>query len=117
MRVVPINKGDVLASVSSASTGPRMSKLITCELDLFTKSQGGRDSSVQSGLRPQIYIGNVEVTGTMQLAPGVKEINPGSKKNLVRFELNESVPVRANQNFGIREGGRTLGRGIVKEVN
>jgi elongation factor Tu len=82
------------------------------ELYVLSAAEGGRHTPFGSGYQPQFYFGGVDVTGQLEV-DGV--INPGDRTN-VRFVLQKPVAVEVGLRFAIREGGRTIGAGVVTQV-
>nr|HID12233.1 elongation factor Tu [Anaerolineae bacterium] len=82
------------------------------EVYVLKKEEGGRHTPFFSGYRPQFYIRTMDVTGTIELPEGVEMVMPGDNVNL-RVELIEPVALEVGSRFAIREGGRTVGAGIL----
>jgi elongation factor Tu len=85
------------------------------EVYVLRKEEGGRHKAFFSGYRPQFYIRTMDVTGTIQLPEGVEMVMPGDNVNL---EVNLIVPVALEQGskFAIREGGLTVGAGVITKI-
>ena len=79
------------------------------------KEEGGRHTPFFGGYRPQFYIRTTDVTGTLKLAEGVEMVMPGDNANVV-VELIQPVAIEKEMRFAIREGGRTVGAGVVTEI-
>ncbi|MCM8773570.1 MAG: elongation factor Tu [Candidatus Omnitrophica bacterium] len=79
------------------------------------KEEGGRHTPFFSGYRPQFYIRTTDVTGTVKLPQGVEMVMPGDNVN-VEVELIQPVAIEKEMRFAIREGGRTVGAGVVTEI-
>ena len=79
------------------------------------KEEGGRHTPFFGGYRPQFYFRTTDVTGTCQLPKGVEMVMPGDN---VELEVNLIQPVAAEKElrFAIREGGRTVGAGVITEI-
>jgi len=85
------------------------------EVYVLKKEEGGRHTPFFSGYRPQFYIRTMDVTGTIELPEGVEMVMPGDNVNL-RVELIEPVALEVGSRFAIREGGRTVGAGILTRI-
>ena len=81
----------------------------------LTKDEGGRHTPFREGYRPQFYMRTTDVTGDVHLPEGVDMVMPGDDVE-VEIELLEPVALETNQKFAIREGGRTVGAGVVTEI-
>ncbi|MEL6306621.1 MAG: elongation factor Tu, partial [Chloroflexota bacterium] len=86
-----------------------------CEAYILKKDEGGRHKAFFSGYRPQFYIRTMDVTGTITLPDGVEMVMPGDNVNL-EVELITPVAVEKGSKFAIREGGLTVGAGIITEI-
>jgi elongation factor Tu len=85
------------------------------EVYVLTKDEGGRHTPFFTNYRPQFYFRTSDVTGTLTLPTGVEMVMPGDNVS-VEIELQKSVAMDKGLKFAIREGGRTIGSGIVTEV-
>ena len=85
------------------------------EVYVLTKDEGGRHTPFFTNYRPQFYFRTSDVTGTLTLPTGVEMVMPGDNV-AVEVELQKSVAMDKGLKFAIREGGRTIGSGIVTEV-
>ena len=85
------------------------------EVYVLKKEEGGRHTPFFSGYRPQFYIRTLDVTGEVQLPDGVEMVMPGDNVNL-RVKLIVPVALEARSRFAIREGGRTVGAGVITEI-
>ena len=85
------------------------------EVYVLTKDEGGRHTPFFTNYRPQFYFRTSDVTGTLNLPTGVEMVMPGDNVS-VEIELQKSVAMDKGLKFAIREGGRTIGSGIVTEV-
>ena len=85
------------------------------EVYILTREEGGRHSAFFSGYRPQFYIRTMDVTGTVTLSEGVEMVLPGDR---VTMEVELIVPVALEQGskFAIREGGLTVGAGVISKI-
>ncbi len=79
------------------------------------KEEGGRHTPFFAGYRPQFYIRTTDVTGTTKLAQGVEMVMPGDNAE-VEITLIQPVAIEKEMRFAIREGGRTVGAGVVTEI-
>jgi len=82
---------------------------------VLTKEEGGRHKAFFSGYRPQFYIRTMDVTGTVTLPEGVEMVMPGDSVNLT-VELITNVALEQGSKFAIREGGLTVGAGVITEI-
>jgi elongation factor Tu len=82
---------------------------------VLRKDEGGRHKAFFNGYRPQFYIRTLDVTGEITLPDGVEMVMPGDRVNL---EVNLITPVALEQGstFAIREGGLTVGAGMITEI-
>ena len=85
------------------------------EVYVLTKDEGGRHTPFFTNYRPQFYFRTSDVTGTLTLPAGVEMVMPGDNVT-VEVELQKTVAMDKGLKFAIREGGRTIGSGIVTEV-
>ncbi|NIV31185.1 MAG: elongation factor Tu [Anaerolineae bacterium] len=85
------------------------------EVYVLQKEEGGRHKAFFDGYRPQFYIRTLDVTGTIHLPEGVEMVMPGDSVNL-KVELIEPVAVEQGFRFAIREGGLTVGAGVITKV-
>ena len=82
---------------------------------VLSKEEGGRHTPFFSGYRPQFYFRTTDVTGNLKLADGVEMIMPGDNAAL-EVELIAPIAMEKELRFAVREGGRTVGAGVVTEV-
>jgi elongation factor Tu len=82
---------------------------------VLTTEDGGRHTPFFNGYRPQFYFRTTDVTGSVQLPAGVEMVMPGDNIG-VEVELITPVAMEKELRFAIREGGRTVGSGVVSEV-
>ena len=82
---------------------------------ILTKEEGGRHTPFFDGYRPQFYFRTTDVTGTIKLPEGVEMVMPGDN---IDMEITLITPIAAEEGlrFAIREGGRTVGSGVVTKV-
>lgn len=85
------------------------------EIYVLTKDEGGRHSPFFSGYKPQFYIRTCDITGEAVLPEGVEMVMPGDTVNL-KIKLIAPVALEEKQKFAIREGGRTVGAGVVVKI-
>ena len=82
---------------------------------ILNKEEGGRHTPFFSGYRPQFYVRTTDVTGNLKLKPGVEMVMPGDNVE-VEVELIVPVALETGVRFAIREGGHTVGAGVVTEI-
>ena len=82
---------------------------------VLTEKEGGRQKPFFSGYRPQFYFRTTDVTGTIKLPEGVEMCHPGDNVNM-EVELITPIAIEKGLRFAIREGGRTVGSGVVAEI-
>ena len=83
---------------------------------MLTKEEGGRHTPFFNGYRPQFYFRTTDVTGVAHLPEGVEMVMPGD--NIVMdIELITPIAIEEGLRFAIREGGRTVGSGVVTAIN
>ena len=106
-----IERGQVLAKPKSITPHHKFK----CEAYILTKDEGGRHKPFFNGYRPQFYFRTTDVTGSIKLAEGVEMVMPGDNVAM-EVELITPVAMEAQLRFAIREGGRTVGAGVVAEI-
>jgi elongation factor Tu len=106
-----IERGQVLAKPGSIRPHTRFEG----EVYVLSKDEGGRHTPFFTGYRPQFYIRTTDVTGTARLPEGVEMVMPGDNIKMT-IELITPVAIEEGLRFAIREGGRTVGAGVVTEV-
>ena len=106
-----IERGQVLAQPGSITPHTRFEGSIY----VLTKEEGGRHTPFFNGYRPQFYLRTTDVTGVVTLAEGTEMVMPGDNINAVG-ELITPVAMEQGLRFAIREGGRTVGAGVVSKV-
>lgn len=106
-----IQRGMVIAKPGTLKTYTKFE----AEIYVLTKEEGGRHTAFFSNYRPQFYMRTADVTGKVELPENVKMVMPGDNVTAV-FELIYPVPLEAGQRFALREGGRTVGAGVVSKV-
>jgi elongation factor Tu len=106
-----VERGQVLAKPGSIKPHTKF----LGEVYVLKKEEGGRHTPFFDGYRPQFYIRTMDVTGVAQLPEGVEMVMPGDNVNL-SVELIVPVALEAGSRFAIREGGRTVGAGVITQV-
>jgi elongation factor Tu len=86
-----------------------------CEVYVLSKEEGGRHTPFFNGYRPQFYFRTTDVTGDITLPEGVEMVMPGDNARL-RVKLIYPVAMEEGLRFAIREGGRTVGAGVVTKI-
>ena len=106
-----IERGQVLAKPGSIAPHTHF----TAEVYVLKKEEGGRHTPFFNGYRPQFYFRTTDVTGTIELPEGVEMVMPGDN---VRMTIKLITPIAIEQGlrFAIREGGRTVGSGVVSKI-
>ena len=106
-----IERGQVLAIPGSITPHTKFK----AEVYVLTKEEGGRHTPFFNGYRPQFYFRTTDVTGTAMLPDGVEMVMPGDN---VQMEVELITPIAMDEElrFAIREGGRTVGAGVVTEI-
>jgi len=90
-------------------------KKFECEVYVLSKDEGGRHTPFFKGYRPQFYFRTTDVTGSCQLPDGVEMVMPGDNVKM-SVELIQPVAMEEGLRFAIREGGRTVGAGVVSKI-
>jgi elongation factor Tu len=85
------------------------------EVYVLRRDEGGRHTPFFAGYRPQFYVGTMDVTGAVELPEGVEMVMPGDNVNLT-VKLIVPVALDAGSRFAIREGGRTVGSGVITKI-
>jgi len=106
-----VERGQVLAKPGSI----KPHKKFKGEVYVLKKEEGGRHTPFFTNYRPQFYIRTTDVTGAVELPDGVKMVMPGDNITM-EVELITTVALEAQMRFAIREGGRTVGAGVVTEI-
>ena len=106
-----VERGQVLAKPGSITPHTKFKT----EVYILTKEEGGRHTPFFKGYRPQFYFRTTDVTGVAQLPEGVEMVMPGDNITLT-VELISPIAMEKELRFAIREGGRTVGAGVVSEV-
>ncbi len=107
-----VERGQVLAKPGSVTPHTEFD----AEVYILTKEEGGRHTPFFTNYKPQFYIRTTDVTGEVVLSPGVEMVMPG---DTVKFSVKLIAPValEEQQRFAIREGGKTVGAGVVTKIN
>ena len=106
-----IERGQVLAKPGSITPHTRFS----AEVYVLTKEEGGRHTPFFQGYRPQFYFRTTDVTGVVTLPAGTEMVMPGDNI-AVEVELITPIALEKELRFAIREGGRTVGAGVVSDI-
>jgi elongation factor Tu len=106
-----VERGQVLAKPGSITPHTNFE----CEVYVLTKEEGGRHTPFFKGYRPQFYFRTTDVTGTIQLPEGVEMVMPGDNIKMT-VELIAPIAMEEGLRFAIREGGRTVGAGVVSKI-
>ena len=106
-----IERGQVLAKPGSINPHNKFES----EVYILSKDEGGRHTPFFKGYRPQFYFRTTDVTGTIELPEGVEMVMPGDNVNMI-VELIHPIAMDEGLRFAIREGGRTVGAGVVAKV-
>lgn len=106
-----IQRGQVLSAPGSITPHTKFE----CEVYVLSKEEGGRHTPFFSGYRPQFYFRTTDVTGAANLLGGAEMCMPGDNVKL-EVELGKPVAMTDNSRFAIREGGRTVGSGVITKV-
>jgi elongation factor Tu len=106
-----IERGQVVASPGSITPHTHFE----CEMYVLTKEEGGRHTPFPRGYAPQFFFRTTNVTGAIGLPEGVDLVMPGDTA-VVSVELLNAIAIEVGQRFAIREGGKTVGAGVVSRV-
>ena len=106
-----VERGQVLAHVGSINPHTKFS----CEAYILTKEEGGRHTPFFSNYRPQFYFRTTDVTGMVELPEGTEMVMPGDNISM-KVELIAPIAMDEGLRFAIREGGRTVGAGVVASI-
>jgi len=106
-----LQRGMVLAAPGTITPHTSFKASIYC----LTKEEGGRHTPFFNGYRPQFYFRTTDVTGNVTLPQGTEMVMPGDNIN-VTVELVQPVAMETEQRFAVREGGKTVGAGVITEV-
>jgi elongation factor Tu len=106
-----VERGQVLAAPKSIKPHTKF----TGEVYVLKKEEGGRHKPFFAGYRPQFYFRTTDVTGSVTLPEGVEMVMPGDRVTL-QIELIMPIAMEDQLRFAIREGGRTVGAGVVAKI-
>lgn len=106
-----VERGQVLCKPGSITPH----KKFEGEVYILTKEEGGRHTPFFNGYRPQFYVRTTDVTGSITLPEGVEMVMPGDNVKIT-VELISSIALEEGTRFAIREGGRTVGAGVVSKI-
>jgi elongation factor Tu len=106
-----VERGMVLAKAGSITPHTQFE----AEVYVLTKEEGGRHTPFFKGYRPQFYLRTTDVTGTVELPGGVEMVMPGDNTKMT-IELITPIAMEEQLRFAIREGGRTVGAGVVTKI-
>ena len=106
-----VERGQVLSKPGSVTPH----KKFKAEVYVLSKEEGGRHTPFFANYRPQFYFRTTDVTGVIELPEGVEMVMPGDNVNMT-VELIHPIALEQGTQFSIREGGRTVGAGVVSEV-
>jgi len=106
-----VERGQVLAKPGTITPHTKFE----CEVYVLTKEEGGRHTPFFKGYRPQFYFRTTDVTGAVDLPAGVEMVMPGDNVKMT-VELISPIAMEEGLRFAIREGGRTVGAGVVTKI-
>ncbi len=106
-----IERGQVLAKPGTITPHTEFD----AEVYVLNKDEGGRHTPFFKGYKPQFYIRTTDVTGAVTLPDGVEMVMPGDNINM-KVELIAPIAMEEGLRFAIREGGRTVGAGVVTKI-
>jgi len=107
-----IERGQVIAAPKSITPHSKF----TAKVYVLSKEEGGRHTPFFKGYRPQFYFRTTDVTGSIELAPGVEMVMPGDNADFI-VTLITPIAMEKGLRFAIREGGHTVGAGVVHEIH
>ena len=107
-----VERGQVLAVPGSVKPHTKF----TAKITVLSKEEGGRHTPFFKGYRPQFYFRTTDVTGEVTLPDGVEMVMPGDTVDELNCELIAPIAMEAGLSFAVREGGRTVGAGIVLKI-
>jgi elongation factor Tu len=106
-----VERGQVLAKPKTITPHTKF----VCEAYILNKDEGGRHTPFFSNYRPQFYFRTTDVTGVVQLPEGTEMVMPGDNVSM-NVELIQPIAMDEGLRFAIREGGRTVGAGVVSKI-
>jgi len=107
-----VERGQVIAKPGSVTPHTDFE----CEVYVLKKEEGGRHTPFFKGYKPQFYIRTTDVTGSVELPEKTEMVMPGDTVNL-KVKLNKPIALEEQQRFAIREGGHTVGAGVVTKIS
>jgi len=107
-----VERGQVISKPGSITPHTEF----TAEVYILTKEEGGRHTPFFKGYKPQFYIRTTDVTGEVFLPEGQEMVMPGDTANNLTIKLIAPVALEEKQKFAIREGGKTVGAGVVTKI-
>jgi elongation factor Tu len=107
-----VERGQVLAKPGTVTPHTKFK----AQVYVLTKEEGGRHTTFGQHYRPQFYFRTTDVTGSISLPAGVEMVMPGDNVDGMEIELISPVAMEKGLKFAIREGGRTIGAGVVTEI-
>ena len=112
-----IEKDDLMRGMVVAKPGSiKPHKKFSAQVYVLKKEEGGRHTPFINGYRPQFYFRTTDVTGNVALPTGVEMIMPGDNVDNMTIELISTIAMEEGLRFAIREGGRTVGAGVVSKI-
>ena len=106
-----VERGQTISAVGSVETHTQFK----AEVYILSKEEGGRHTPFITGYKPQFYVGTADITGEVTLSEGVEMVAPGDNTEFT-VKLGAPVVLEKGGSFAIREGGQTVGKGIVTEI-
>jgi len=106
-----VERGQVLAKPGSITPHTKF----TAEIYVLSKEEGGRHTPFFNGYRPQFYFRTTDVTGSIELPAGTEMVMPGDNVSIT-VQLIQPIAMEEGLRFAIREGGRTVGAGVVAKI-
>jgi elongation factor Tu len=107
-----LERGMVIAKPGSITPH----KKFNAQVYVLKKEEGGRHTPFLNGYRPQFYFRTTDVTGVVTLPQGVEMVMPGDNVDNMQIELISTIAMEEKLRFAIREGGRTVGSGVVTKI-
>ena len=106
-----VERGQVLCKPKSITPQTKFE----AEIYVLSKDEGGRHTPFFNGYRPQFYVRTTDVTGAISLQEGTEMVMPGDNVKIIA-ELIHPIAMEEGTRFAIREGGRTVGAGVVSKI-
>ena len=106
-----VERGQVLAKPGSITPHTKFE----CEVYVLSKEEGGRHTPFFNNYRPQFYFRTTDITGAVELPEGVEMVMPGDNVKMTVTMINP-IAMEEGLRFAIREGGRTVGAGVVSKI-